>query len=177
MNPDSQKHQKLLQSNLTQISSRLESTLSRLKAPELITDIKLVNCSQWIRKLDVEHKSNPRIAVFHDIDNNIPLPVDLFDSVIDNLVNNALKKPSAEHIEVWLRSSTEIIELSVCDDGAPVGEHICESLFKQPVSSGSGMGIGLYQAAIMAHTFGFELELSQNEAGKVCFRLSQILTE
>jgi hypothetical protein len=35
------------------------------------------------------------------------------------------------------------------------------------------MGIGLYQAAIMAHTFGFELELSENEPGRVCFNLFQ----
>jgi hypothetical protein len=39
------------------------------------------------------------------------------------------------------------------------------------------MGIGLYQAAIMAHTFGFELELSRNETGKVCFTLFQHLED
>jgi len=46
-----------------------------------------------------------------------------------------------------------------------------------PVSSGSGMGIGLYQSAIMAHAFGYELELSQNEPGRVCFNLFQHLVE
>ena len=177
MNADSQKHQKLLQSNLTQISTRLENTLSRLKAPELDTQLKLVDCNQWMMKLEVEHQSNSRISIQREIENNIPVPVDLFDSVIDNLINNALAKPSAKHIDIRLISSSEIILLSVCDDGVPVVENIKDTLFKQPVSSGTGMGIGLYQAAIMAHTFGFELELSQNEPGKVCFNLFQHLAD
>ncbi|MFT6373181.1 MAG: sensor histidine kinase regulating citrate/malate metabolism, partial [Gammaproteobacteria bacterium] len=58
-------------------------------------------------------------------------------------------------------------------DGSPVESSIEASLFNQPVSSGSGMGIGLYQSTIMARAFNFELELSQNEAGKVCFNLFQ----
>ena len=174
---DSHKHQKLLQSNLTQISSRLESTLNRLKTPQLATDIKLVDCKQWINKINVEHQSNSRIKVYHNIDNNIAVPIDLFDSVVDNLINNALKKSSAKHIKVRLLSNASIIELTVCDDGMPVEKHICNHVFKHPVSSGSGMGIGLYQAAIMAHTFGFELELSQNKSDKVCFRLFQRLAE
>ena len=177
MNADSKKHQKLLQSNLTQISTRLENTLDRLKAPELDTQLKLVDCDHWMMKLEVEHQSNPRIKVHRDIENNIPVPVDLFDSVIDNLINNALSKPSAKYIDVRLLSSSEIIVLSVCDDGVAVEEKIEDNLFKQPVSSGTGMGIGLYQATIMAHTFGFELELSQNEPGKVCFNLFQHLAD
>ena len=177
MNQDSQKHQKLLRSNLTQISARLENTLNRLKAPELDAEIKLVDCSQWVTKLEIEHRSNSRIVIQREIGNNIPLPIDLFDSVIDNLINNALRKPSAKQIVVRLFSSSEIILLSVCDDGIAVDKSIENNLFKQPVSSGTGMGIGLYQAAIMAHTFGFELELSQNELGKVCFNLIQHLAD
>jgi hypothetical protein len=39
------------------------------------------------------------------------------------------------------------------------------------------MGIGLYQSAIMALAFSYELELSQNERGRVCFNLFQNLAE
>jgi signal transduction histidine kinase len=173
MNQDSQKHQKLLRSNLTQISKRLENTLNRLKAPDLDTRLKLIDCNHWMTKLEVDHQSNPRIVIHSDIENNIPIPIDLFDSVIENLINNALRKPSAEHIDVRLLCDSEILLLSVCDDGVAVDESVEDNLFKQPVSSGTGMGIGLYQAAIMAHSFGFELVLSQNEAGKVCFNLFQ----
>ena len=48
-------------------------------------------------------------------------------------------------------------------------------LFNKPVTSGEGMGIGLYQSAIMARTFNYELELANNQPGKVCFSLFQHL--
>ena len=175
MNQDSQKHQRLLQSNLNQISSRLEKTLNRLKAPELDTQLKLIDCNHWMTKLEASHQSNSKIKIYRDIENSIPIPVDLFDSVVDNLINNALRKPSSKQVEIRLLSNSEIMLLSVCDDGIPVEENIGANLFKQPVSSGTGMGIGLYQAAIMAHSFGFELELSQNDPGKICFNLFQPL--
>ncbi|MFA9421203.1 MAG: sensor histidine kinase [Gammaproteobacteria bacterium] len=169
----SKRQQELLQLNLNQISTRLENTLSRLKAPDMDTQIKLLNCELWMDKLAAAHQSNPRILIQREIESNINLPVDLFDNVVENLVNNALRKASARQIEVILRSSGGTISLSVCDDGIAVEESIEENLFRQPASSGSGMGIGLYQAAIMAHTFGFELKLDQNESGRVCFSLSQ----
>ena len=169
----SKRQQELLQLNLNQISTRLENTLSRLKAPDMDTQIKLLKCELWMDKIAASHQSNPRILIQREIENNINLPVDLFDNVVENLVNNALRKASARQIKVILRSSDGTISLSVCDDGIAVEESIEENLFKQPASSGSGMGIGLYQAAIMAHTFGFELKLDQNESGLVCFSLSQ----
>ena len=67
--------------------------------------------------------------------------------------------------------------LSVCDDGTEIATEIEENLFVHPVSSGSGMGIGLYQSAIMARAFNYELELSQNESGRVCFNLFQHLAD
>ena len=167
----------LLQTNLNQISMRLESTLDKLKAPKLNTRVSLVDCRKWINRIDKQHNANQRLNFHSDIDNNITLPVDLFDSVADNLINNALKKPGATQIDVRLLSNKDIVVLSVCDNGTKIEADIESSLFAQPVSSGSGMGIGLYQSAIMAQAFGYELELSQNEPGRVCFNLFQHLAE
>ncbi len=169
--------QQLLQTNLRQIGERLESTLNKLKAPRLNTQINFVDCEKWMAGLSEQYASNARLEFHSDIENNVVLPLDLFDSVIDNLINNALKKPSASRIEVRLLSTKEVILLSVCDNGDALESEIEKSLFTQPVSSGSGMGIGLYQAAIMATAFNFELELSQNEAGRVCFNLFQQMSE
>ena len=177
MDNDSTQSQKLLQANLTQIGSRLESTLDKLRAPKLNTRVNLVDCRLWIKRIGKLHKANQRLRFHSDIENNITLPVDLFDSVADNLINNALKKPDATQIDVRLLSSKDIVVLSVCDNGAAIESEIESSLFVQPVSSGSGMGIGLYQSAIMALAFNYELELSQNEDGRVCFNLFQQLVE
>jgi len=170
---DTTESEQLLQANLNQIGTRLESTLHKLKAPALNTQIVLVDCKNWIERISKQYRSNKLLQFHSDIENNINLPVDLFDSVIDNLLNNALKKPSASQIDVRLMSSENVVVLSVCDDGDAIEAEIEENLFVQPVSSGSGMGIGLYQSAIMALAFNYELELSQNERGRVCFNLFQ----
>jgi signal transduction histidine kinase len=177
MDRDTPESQKLLQSNLRQIGLRLQSTLEKLRAPRLNTHINLVDCKKWLDRIEKQHDANPRMFFDSDIENNLVLPVDLFDSVADNLINNALKKPSMTRVEVRLLSSADIILLSVCDDGDPIGDEIESNLFTKPVSSGSGMGIGLYQSAIMAHAFSYELELSQNDSGRVCFNLFQHLSD
>ena len=70
-----------------------------------------------------------------------------------------------------------MVMITVCDDGGIIEQDVERQLFKKPVSSGQGMGIGLYQSAIMANTFSYELELSQNERGRVCFTLFQHLAD
>jgi hypothetical protein len=177
MDDDNTQSQKLLQTNLQQIGTRLESTLNKLRAPRLNTQVNLVDCHQWMERIGKQHNANKRIRFHADIENNITLPVDLFDSVAENLINNALKKSPQTQVDLRLLSSNDIILLSICDDGDAIASEIENSLFAQPVSSGSGMGIGLYQAAIMAHAFQYELELSQNEKGRVCFNLFQHLAE
>ena len=177
MEHDTPEAQKLLQSNLRQVGDRLQSTLEKLRAPKLNTQISLVDCDKWVERIHKQHNTNARMFFDSDIENNLVLPVDLFDSVVENLINNALKKPSASRIEVRLMSSSDIILLSVCDDGEAIAADIESNLFAKPVSSGSGMGIGLYQSAIMAHAFNYELELSQNGEGRVCFNLFQHLSE
>ena len=174
-NHGSEKQQALLQTNLTQISARLENTLNKLRAPSLDTQIKLVDANHWMDRLEQRFDDNQDIAFFREITNNNSIPVDLFDSVFENLINNAIRKPSTNQIDVRIHFSSEVIVLSVCDNGDIVASDIEANLFTQPVSSGSGMGIGLYQSTIMARAFNFELELSQNEPGKVCFNLFQHL--
>ena len=175
MDKDTPASQKLLESNLKQIGARLQNTLDKLRAPQLNTHNSLVDCHKWMERLQKQHSTNTRISLHSDIENNLVVPVDLFDSVAENLINNALKKPSATAIELRLLSSNDTILLSVCDDGEPISPDIENNLFSKPVSSGSGMGIGLYQSAIMARAFNFELVLSQNEHGRVCFNLYQHL--
>ncbi len=177
MDRESRESQKLLQTNLNQIGTRLENTLSKLRAPKLDTHVSLIDCTMWIKRIGKQHDANTRVHIHSDIENNFNLPVDLFDSVADNLINNALKKSSASQIDLRLMSGADLVLLSVCDNGDAIPPEIEKSLLSQPVSSGTGMGIGLYQAAIMAHAFSYELELSQNERGRVCFNLFQHLAE
>ena len=176
MSGDVTSQQKLLQTNLRQISSRLENTLDKLKLPKLQTQLRLVSCNKWVYQISQTYQTESRVKIHSEIDNNLALPADLFDSVIENLIGNALRKASAKRIDVRLLVNSSLIILSVCDDGEAMDNDIENSLFEQPVSSGSGMGIGLYQAAIMARASNYELALNQNESGRVCFGLYQHLS-
>jgi len=114
-----------------------------------------------------------------DADTMLWLPQELFDSVADNLIQNALRKRAGEAdvtIRVELRT-VPLPSLIVCDSGAAAPTEVMEKLFHAPVSTYDGLGIGLYQAAKQARGLGYGLELSRNLDGEVCFTLWQeILT-
>jgi nitrogen-specific signal transduction histidine kinase len=167
---------KLLQQNLTQINSRLQSTLEKLKAPELSSAIKYTSISEWL----VRFKNSinlSRVAFESDITVNHGIPPELFDSVVNNLIANALNKEEVTEVLVDITANREMIVVTVCDNGHNVRAELESQLFNKPVSSGQGMGIGLYQSAIMARTYNYELELANNQYGKVCFSLFQHLGE
>ena len=163
---------KLLQQNLSQISSRLESTLAKLKAPELTTTIKYQTVTEWINRFKQEH-ALPQIVYQIEISKDHAIPPDLFDSVVNNLLSNALNKEEVTEVVVDLISNREMVIVTICDNGVNVQPELENQLFNKPVSSGQGMGIGLYQSAFMARAFNFELELANNRNGKVCFSLFQ----
>ena len=63
--------------------------------------------------------------------------------------------------------------LTVCDTGAAVPKAIAAQLFDAPVSSHTGLGVGLYHAARQAADLGYRLRLVANEQGIVCFALTR----
>ena len=102
------------------------------------------------------------------------VPVELFDSVLDNLLQNAFAKRQNEgglRINVSLNSDASA--LHVGDSGSPVHDPILADLLLGPVVSDNGLGIGLYNAARQAEGCGYQLRLSSNVAGSVCFELSR----
>ena len=102
------------------------------------------------------------------------LPSALFSGVADNLIRNALGKRAANpgiSVKVALECGERTL-LRVCDTGAAIPEEIAAGLLRAPVSSSTGLGIGLYQAARLAEAGGFKLALDSNRDGDVCFALS-----
>jgi signal transduction histidine kinase len=111
-----------------------------------------------------------------EIDPSLTLPPELFDSVLDNLLQNALRKRQMEgyvSVAVSFKGTTPI-SLTVCDDGNAAPDAVAKQLLSAPVPSESGLGIGLYQANRQAKELGYYLELASNRHGEVCFRLSKL---
>jgi len=170
---DSVQLQALVRRQLPVVAQRLEETLERLQHPRAGAET-LVPARAWWEALGRQYQG-PGIELHAgDLAPHARLPQSLFDSVADNLIRNALAK-RAEHPGTRVRVTLECCEkicLRVCDTGAAVPEEIAADLLRSPVSSRSGLGIGLYQAARQAQASGFQLALENNADGKVCFALS-----
>ena len=104
------------------------------------------------------------------------MPGALFDSVAENLLQNALAKRQHEsgiEISVNLTVDRDNLDLSVRDTGQAIAPTITDALFRAPVKSEFGLGIGLYHAAKQAEEAGYRLSLAENRPGAVVFRLTR----
>ncbi len=167
---------KLLDQNLTQISERLENTLNKLKTPQLENQFHFISLNKWLYQFTHEI-NNPKVTINSRLKFNPSVPSELLDSVLNNLVSNASRKHDVSNIHINITADKELLFISVTDNGHKVDENTVKNLFKKPVTSGQGMGIGLYQSAIMAQSFHYELDLMNNEDGEVSFSLIQRLNE
>jgi K+-sensing histidine kinase KdpD len=165
--------QALMQRQLPAITQRLQGALDKLQKPRDET-IELNGLSYWWQNLKRRYASNDIDFVLETIDEKLKLPKDLFDSVSDNLLQNALKKRKAAdslRIQVTLTTTPHLI-LRVCDDGEAIDSQLAKLLFHSPISSTDGYGIGLYQMGRQAQRLGYQLYIAENQKGKVCFELS-----
>jgi signal transduction histidine kinase len=165
--------QALLRRQLPLIERRLSDTLEKFQRPQLAAETYVAARAWWdglarqYRAEGVEFGSTPPAGA--------RLPRSLFDTVADNLMRNALAKRAADpslRVRVSLECTARI-HLRICDSGAPVPLEVEATLLRAPVGSGSGLGIGLYQAARLAEANGYRLELVSNRPGEVCFALIQ----
>ena len=166
----------LLQRQLPQITQRLHQTLEKLQQPAGPQDARGEVDSPadaWWESLQQRYAHDRIEFSVLEIDREARVPAVLFDSVVDNLLQNALLKRQTDAallIEVTL--SPDASRLSVFDTGCPVPAAVVGELFQAPVPSENGLGIGLYHAARQAEGYGFTLTLAGNERGRVCFALT-----
>lgn len=169
-----ERSQKLLQEQLPQLTHRIEQTLNKLRQPQTQDDAALLALSVWWDgvRLRNQHQS----LVWHSPE-ALPergIPAALFDCVLDNLLDNALKKRQTERdIIITVELSLSPLRLKVCDSGSPVAESLAGNLLRNVVVSENGLGIGLYQSARWAEQLGCRLSLYENQPGGVCFELSE----
>lgn len=166
--------QALMQRQLPQITQRLNVTLDKLKAPQE-AEASRVGAALWWDGLTQRYSGRGILFSSEGLAAEATLPSELFDSVADNLIENALAKKSGDGgIEVRVTfSAARGGALTVCDSGAAVPRAVASQLFGAPLPSQSGLGIGLYHAAKQADRLGYRLALAANEPGRVCFSLAR----
>jgi signal transduction histidine kinase len=165
--------QALLRRQLPLIERRLAETLEKLQRPQEGGEI-YVGARLWWESLARQYRGEGVEFEAPTPPVGVRLPRSLFDSVAENLIRNALAKRADDEglrVRVTLDCS-ERVSLRVSDSGAAVPAEIAASLLRAPVSSRSGLGIGLYQAARQAEAAGYRVALESNRDGEVCFLLS-----
>jgi signal transduction histidine kinase len=164
----------LLRRQLPVISQRLQQTLDKLRQP-VPQEQQEAPALRWWRDVERQFQHN-RIRFFAiGMREEGVLPAGLFNSALENLIENALRKQAtlpSLGVSVTLDMSDGVV-LSVCDTGAPIPPAIAKDLFRAPVPSESGLGIGLYQVARQAEWYGYRLQVAANDPGQVCIRLEK----
>jgi signal transduction histidine kinase len=172
---EAQQLQALINRQLPQITQRLHTTLDKLRAPAKPESAAMISAAQWWEALRSRHARSAVVFSAGDVAPAARVPADLFDSVADNLIQNALNKAHGNpglRIEVSF-DCNDAPRLGVTDAGAPVPQTVARQLFDTPVPSQTGLGIGLYQAAKQAAQHGYRLGLAVNEQGCVRFELAR----
>jgi len=170
---DAPEPQALIRRQLPVIAQRLSATLEKLQQPHPEAE-NLVAVRTWWESLMRQYRDQDIEFGAEALSPHARVPRSLFDSVADNLLQNAIGKRAAGApvpIRVRLRCD-EQIALRVCDSGAAVPGEIARHLLRSPVHSSRGLGIGLYQAARQAESAGYVLSLDTNRDGEVCFSLT-----
>jgi len=159
------------------LTQRLKITLDKLIAPES-TQTKAGLMTSWWSQLKVRYNGRD-IDFSEKLDADTEIPIDVYDSIIENLLENARSKRILQPdiaITVQLECNKQHAAIRVCDTGTAIAESITLLLFREPLSSENGFGIGLYQSYRQAETSRLKLELENNEDGRVCFLLEKMLT-
>ena len=165
----------LVRKQIPRLNQRLASTLAKLERPstEKKSQEKVANWWKGFKQL------NNNLQISFEAPINMPktnIDPDVLDSVVDNLLHNALEKAKLEantSIKVSLMPSAHFC-LEVTDTGSAVPKNVVDRLFKAHISSKSGLGVGLFHAAQQARNAGYELSLVDNLDGEVRFRLEMV---
>jgi signal transduction histidine kinase len=163
--------QALMQKQLPRITQRLNTTLEKLRAPAR-ADASETKASMWWDALLQRYSGRKLRFELDGPAAEETLPGELFDSVADNLIENALNKADTGAIEVHVTFSAVRGTLTVCDNGGAIPKSLTTHLFGGAVASNTGLGVGLYQSARLAAQSGYRLSLVSNVPGRVCFVLA-----
>lgn len=164
----------LIRKQLPVLNQRIAATLDKLKAPS--EDKKrLEKMSAWWKNLQLRHSQHE----IEFISEKLPtqdINAEVLDSVVDNLLNNALEKSKHQRdttISVKMHSDAESrLCIDVLDTGRAMDAQIANDLFKKHIASPNGLGVGLYHAAQDCKQAGYALSLASNVNGAVRFRVN-----
>jgi signal transduction histidine kinase len=172
------KAQPILQQQLPVLTQRIELILDKLKSPQLASNTPMLPLAAWWDSLRQRYQHDQLEWLENEpnsVSNNEPLiPIALFDSVADNLIDNACNKRLREPgINISVSLNTNPFSLRISDSGSAIPAGVAQQLLNTVLQSEDGLGVGLYQAARWAGQMGYGLLLVKNTNGEVVFEMRE----
>ncbi|HEY0562902.1 MAG TPA: HAMP domain-containing sensor histidine kinase [Methylophilus sp.] len=164
---------KLIRKQLPVLNQRIAATLDKLKAPSEEKK-RLEKISAWWKNLRLRY-TQPQVEF---VASHLPkqdINAEVLDSILDNLLSNALEKTKYEPntlIKVEIIEDAQSCRIEVTDTGMSMPANIESELFRKHISSQNGLGVGLYHAAQDATQAGYTLALTRNQHGEVQFTVN-----
>ncbi|GAB1392280.1 hypothetical protein MASR1M60_04430 [Rhodocyclaceae bacterium] len=172
----SKRFNELLRRQLPEISARLRQTLAKLTNPKTDETPSPQAATEWFDALQGRYAGMPVQFMAQGIQPSHQVPdALLFSTVAENLLQNSAEKRQMEpavQAEVVLRAEPVGLVMEIADNGSDIPAAIASRLFRERIASANGLGVGLYQCARLAERCGYRLELAENRAGAVRFRLA-----
>ena len=159
------------------LNQRLSTTLDKLRSPVDASrpeNIKNGSVLRWWNQLQLRYTGR-HIEFTTNITEDLQIPLDVYTTVVENLLDNARNKRNREMeltITVLLSNIDDHLLLSVSDTGSAIPEKIHQQLFTEIITSNDGFGIGLHQSYELAKKHGYDLGVENNIDGRVCFTLT-----
>lgn len=164
----------MLARQLPRLTQRLQTTLDKLQNPAIGAVARTMAAQDWWLDVTQRHQAENLIMEAEGT-MAAPLPAALFDTVLENCVENARKKRDTDLVITVKLTAGPAPALTITDTGAPIPPTAVAELFRAPVmrTRQGGLGIGLYQAHKQAEQMGYALRVASNEPGAVTFALAK----
>lgn len=157
-------------------ASRLEN--NALKAFKSETDLSaLIN-----QLVDRFEKRNQKDFVKRSIEENITVPVDVFfiETIINNLLENALKYSGQEpEIEIYLYGTADRVIFGIKDQGPGIPKNLRQTVFTKFYRAGNeetrtqkGSGLGLFIVAELVKMHNGKIEYKENHPKGANFEIT-----
>ncbi len=127
----------------------------------------LVSCGQELKAYDVR-KIIEEVITSYSVDvvvegSGTVIADETINSIIDNLMRNAINHGKADHITVNIEPEDNFCKIRFGDNGVGIPDHLKDKIFVEGFSGNHGTGLGLYIAKKTIERCGGTITVEDNQ--------------